>query len=135
MKIFENNRIMRVLDKSISAYSYKHRVISNNIANITTPGYKRKEVLFEEQLQDVLHDATLEGARSDDKHFHLGKVYIDEVEPKLRESKESTFNNGINNVDVDKEMVDLADNTMKYNMALSFMKNKIEMYKLAVNGR
>ena len=40
---------INLLEKALAGSSLRHKVISNNIANINTPGYKRMEVSFEVQ--------------------------------------------------------------------------------------
>ncbi len=41
---------INVLNKAADASWMRHNVISNNIANNDTPGYKRKDVQFESYL-------------------------------------------------------------------------------------
>ena len=48
-RIFDSAPI-NLLEKALAGSSLRHKVISDNIANINTPGYKRKEVSFEEEL-------------------------------------------------------------------------------------
>ncbi len=45
---------INVLDKAADASWLRHEAISNNIANATTPGYKRQDVAFESQLRKAL---------------------------------------------------------------------------------
>ena len=42
---------INVLEKASDASWTRNSVISNNIANVDTPGYKRKDIRFEEYLQ------------------------------------------------------------------------------------
>ena len=44
---------IQLLNKSLKADSLRHEAISGNIANIGTPGYQRKEVVFEEIIPRV----------------------------------------------------------------------------------
>ena len=43
-----------VLDKAADASWMRHIALSNNNANVTTPGYKRQDVAFESELRKAL---------------------------------------------------------------------------------
>ena len=45
---------INVLDKAADAAWLRNDAISNNIANVDTPGYKRQDVNFEVQLERAL---------------------------------------------------------------------------------
>ena len=45
---------INVLEKASDASWTRNSVISNNIANVDTPGYKRKDVQFEQYLQSAV---------------------------------------------------------------------------------
>ena len=45
---------VNILDKAADASSFRNELISNNIANVDTPNYKRKDLNFENILQAEL---------------------------------------------------------------------------------
>ena len=45
---------INVLDKALDASNLRETVITNNLANVNTPGYKRREVDFESLLRQEL---------------------------------------------------------------------------------
>ena len=47
-----------LIPKTLNALSLRHTVISQNISNYNTPGYKRKYVDFESELQNALAKTT-----------------------------------------------------------------------------
>ena len=49
-----NSSSIVILNKSMDALWQRERVIADNIANATTPGYKRKVLSFEEELAQKL---------------------------------------------------------------------------------
>ena len=57
-----------ILDKAADASWMRENVITNNIANIDTPGYKRQDVDFESVLQKALGKT---------KYSSLGETYND----------------------------------------------------------
>ena len=50
--------------RALDAYALRHQTISNNLANINTPGYKRQEVRFEDQLAGALLPAMQPGRQA-----------------------------------------------------------------------
>lgn len=99
---------INVLEKACDASWTRNSVISNNIANVDTPGYKRKDVQFEDylmneigytnSLDDEVANADLDALTSTTYTEYAGMDYrIDG-----------------NNVDIDTESAELAKNQIKY---------------------
>lgn len=44
----------QVLEKALDGSSHRHRVLANNIANVNTPGFKRTDISFQEDLRKAL---------------------------------------------------------------------------------
>lgn len=99
---------INVLEKACDAGWMRNAAISNNIANVDTPGYKRKDVDFESYLQS----AVFGGSSLDDEIAEVdletltGTTYTDYGQVDYRLDG--------NNVDIDTENVELAKNQMKY---------------------
>lgn len=114
---------MNLLEKMLDISAIKHKVIANNIANINTPGYKKMDVNFAEQLEKVLKDTSVNK--------------FDNLQPKIVISKEETnetVRNDGNNVDMDKEISSLVRNTLSYNIYTQLMAKKVEMVKFAIEN-
>lgn len=99
---------INVLEKACDASWTRNSVISNNIANVDTPGYKRKDVQFEDylmneigytnSLDDEVANADLDALTATTYTEYAGMDYrIDG-----------------NNVDIDTESAELAKNQIKY---------------------
>jgi len=99
---------INVLEKACDAGWMRNSVISNNIANVDTPGYKRKDVDFEVYLNCAVSG----GSSLDDEIAGIdletitGTTYTDYATVDYRLDG--------NNVDIDTENVELAKNQMKY---------------------
>lgn len=99
---------INVLEKASDASWTRNSVISNNIANVDTPGYKRKDVQFEQYLQSAvsggcsLNDNVAEA----DLESLTGTTYTDYATASYRIDG--------NNVDIDTENAELAKNQIKY---------------------
>lgn len=113
----------------------RHEAIASNIANISTPGYQRKEVQFEEKLQESLQTNIVSGKRTDSRHIPLGRSKLAQVNPQVKIDESEELDSGINNVDIDQEMADLAKNQIQFNASASLMARKFRGLKSAISGR
>lgn len=121
--ITDTDNSINLLGKMLDVSAIKHKVIANNIANINTPGYKKMEVSFAEQLEKVIKDT------SANKY--------DTFQPKVVVSKDGTnetARNDGNNVDMDKEVSSLMKNTLSYNIYTQLLAKKMELVKSAIEN-
>ncbi|MHC4454093.1 MAG: flagellar basal body rod protein FlgB, partial [Planctomycetota bacterium] len=51
---------IEVLSKLLDLTNVKNKVIANNIANVNTPGYKKLEVTFQEELRKAIKSKDVE---------------------------------------------------------------------------
>ncbi len=101
---------INVLDKAADASWMRNEVIANNIANATTPGYKRQDVAFESELRKALgYDGT---ESMDEKVRKAGRTSLNPV-PYIDNAGFSYRLDG-NNVDIENENVMMAENQLKY---------------------
>nr|WP_155607410.1 flagellar basal body rod protein FlgB [Paenibacillus timonensis] len=124
------------LDTAIQAANLRQGVISNNIANVDTPYFKRSSVSFESMLQAEMNDGmpALQGRRTNVRHFVIGPT--NEVPgPVVGTDQSTAMNNNQNNVDIDSEMTKLAENQLRYNAYVEQMNYLIKMKRTAVEGR
>lgn len=98
------------LEKFIDYCSVKNKVISKNIANIGTENYKRQDVNFKEVLNNIG-----EMKSTNPKHLKLPELNQENFEISKDKSLDNT--SGINNVDIDKEMSELAANSIQFRFA------------------
>ena len=100
---------INVLDKAADAAWLRNDVIANNIANVDTPDYKRKDVAFEGELSRAL--SKMRYKSMDEKVDNLPTTYTDYGDYSYRVDG--------NNVDIDTENVELARNQIKYNALIT----------------
>lgn len=101
---------VNVLNKAADAAWLRNETIANNIANQSTPGYKRQDVDFEGALQKALQSS---GYRTmDDKVAHINTSML-EVDTYTDHSDYSYRLDG-NNVDPGTEYAELAGNQIRY---------------------
>ena len=105
---------INVLDKALDASNLRETVITNNLANVNTPGYKRREVDFESLLRQELDKVkwnSLDEKITDVDLGHLDAgVHFD--------MQAYGYNSRLdgNNVDVDVENVELASEQLRYQL-------------------
>ena len=104
---------MTVLEQALSASSLRQKVISNNIANVNTPGYKKSEVLFEDMLQSALNGKKMSMLQTNERHLPVRQSGI--PAPKINVVSNTSIRIDGNNVDIDSEMAELAKNNIYYN--------------------
>lgn len=102
---------INVLDKAADAAWLRNEVISNNIANADTPGYKRQDVNFESQLEKAL-----KGANEENMDSKVAALKSRDLEATTySDFSEYDYRLDENNVDIQVENVNLAKNQLKYN--------------------
>ena len=101
---------INVLDKAADASWIRNEAISNNIANVDTPGYKRQDVNFEEQLRKAMKNS-----RYTSIDERVANVDLERLNPiTYRDHSTLSYRLDGNNVDIDTENVELASNQIRY---------------------
>ncbi len=129
--LFEATRIP-LLAKGLDAYALRHRVISDNVVNTETPGYRRKQVEFEEELQATRKRYGLR--RTDPLHLGRGGMNPEKVTPEVTFDQRPSDVNDLNNVDIDREMTDMARNQLQFNFASQLSRLYFELLKTSIRG-
>ncbi len=122
------------LEKSLDAYSLRQKAISNNIANVNTPCYRARKVSFEEEYQKHIKQHSVPDGQTNPRHIPIGTRDLNEVQPRVEFSENTLNDSGINNVDIDQEMAELAKNNIKYEMSVSLLKKKFSNLNSAIKG-
>jgi len=126
--------ITKPLEKSLDAAWLRNEVISQNIANIDTPGYKRKVVNFEEYLNQAIDSGGTSGLRTDKRHIPIGENSFDSIEPSVSEDNTSLdMRLDGNNVDIDNEMALLAKNSIRYNTMIQELNTGFKRLKYVIS--
>ncbi len=131
--IIGRKTLIPILKKILDLGAVRHRVIAQNIANVSTNGYKKKSVEFSESLRSMLEsngsdiDIGLEG---------IGNETDDGVQDfRIVESNKAPESGAPNNVVLSDEMADLARNQLYYKFAVNLMKRQLMSIKSSIIGR
>ncbi|MDR2547170.1 MAG: flagellar basal body rod protein FlgB [Lachnospiraceae bacterium] len=119
---------INVLDRAADASWKRNELLSNNIANATTPGYKRQDIDFEEQLARAMRRSRFQTLDTKIDNLNMSrlrpKVYNDSTNFSYRLDK--------NNVDADTEGVKLAANQLKYNGLITAINQEFGNLKMVM---
>ncbi len=112
MKLFSST--ITALERGLDYSVQKQKAISQNIANADTPYYKAKDVAFKSFLENEMN-ANFMANKTNHKHFDF--KYGQTSSNSIIEKSDTSYSHNGNNVDLDTEMAQLAENQI-YNQAL-----------------
>lgn len=122
---------INVLNKAAGASWTKNEIIANNIANVDTPDYKRKDLDFASLLADALSD---DSTNNLDKK--VANLQLSSLKPKVyTEYSTLSYRYDGNNVDIDTEAAYLADNQIKYYALLDSMSQEFSRLRTVLNTK
>ena len=139
VKDFINKRLMGrtvgVLSHALDYRSANHSVISGNLANIDTPGYKPKELNFDQELRRAVEGGGISLKKTDPKHFPQSTAGLyggkgsHSIETREKDISESS------QLNIDKEMAKMVQNNLLYEASAKLLSKKFEGLRLAIEGR
>ena len=120
---------INVLDKALDASWTRNSVISNNLANVDTPGFKRQDVHFEDYLRnEVGYTISLDDEVADvDLDSLMATTYTDYANVSYRLDG--------NNVDIDTESAELAKNQIRYYTMIDSVSQEFSRLKAVVKAQ
>jgi len=120
------SKTLQTLENAISIIQKRHGVIISNISNANTPGYSAKEVDFKKTLFRVRNSDHKENmARTNPAHVDVKMEPVEQLE--IYEEKGQW--NGLNRVNMDKEMTRLMENNLIYRTTVETLLRKLLMLK------
>jgi len=126
----------RLQMQSLGMRTKRNDVISANIANAETPGYRAFGYDFEKQLQDLgkMNDP-IAVRTSNPGHLKNNFTSADgKITPDVYVRPTESVDEDGNTVDVDVEMSTMAKNQILYRTTVETLNRKIGMLKYAING-
>ena len=139
MKLFESTKIP-LLGKALDAYALRQRVISSNLANITTVGYRSRAVAFGAEMESALDQGPLSPVATDERHLTGAGVPANQEHPEVVDAgsigvaPDDPLASGVNNVDVDHEMAEMAKNSIRYRFASKMLGQAFIAIEKSIKG-
>lgn len=146
--------IIDLLELGLDGASLRQKALANNIANVNTPDYKRKDVDFISTLKSIVDKSNNQPARSFHKLSDLANLSLKSTNLSLKTTDEShlkganstksfqsikpfkqvtisdtSYRNDGNNVDIDVEMAELAKNNIYYNTLVQQINERFKNLK------
>ena len=155
------SRTMEITHLGMNGLMDRQHAIASNIANVNTPGYQRKEVAFESQLAEIQEKEDLKdymkGINSveykppmidvftgevhkyriptlQEKAYLQSNVY-DQFRPQLVTDVYSGSDNHGNNVELEREMMDLSKTGTKYMVLSNLERRQFTELSEAIRGQ
>jgi flagellar basal-body rod protein FlgB len=110
-----------LLSRLLDVASLRHQVISQNLANVNTPGYRKLEVSFEDAFTRALGKEGNSGALR--------------VSPRIVEGHDNPVRQDGNTVDLDREVGALNKNSILYGTTIQMLISRINMMRSAITSR
>ncbi len=133
---------MRVMDKSMQALAtaikfrqMRQELITSNIANAETPGYKAKRLDFEEALARALDVDGNQSLRvNDPRHYDVGNGGFKNLQPEVSEDPNGIVSENGNTVDRDAEMARINENNLMHDAAVQLLNKKLALRKYILSA-
>jgi flagellar basal-body rod protein FlgB len=107
---------MQRLEKYLDLLTFRQGLISSNVANVDTPGYRTQDVAFEDEMRRA--DLRLEG---------------DPVSPHVQEVRGLMERPDGNNVSLDRESLALARTQLQYHAGVELLRTEFHNLQSAIN--
>lgn len=98
------------LEHYLDLLAARQKLVTTNIANADTPGYRTQDLDFQQELASLMPGAA----------------------PRVVNPGDLSVKNNGNDVSLDRESRLLAENTMRFNLAASLLKGQLQQVKKAI---
>lgn len=122
---------LTVLEKGLDASSLRQRVLVNNVANIDTPGFKRSDVDFQVALDVALGKKSNLSLKTT-LHRHINGSAADGNQSSVVTDQSTSIRNDSNNVDIDREMANVAENGLYYSGLTRAISSQLGLLRMVI---
>ncbi len=130
----EASSISSKLFEQLNFRGERQKVISSNIANINTPGYKTKELVFEDELKNSITNNSLQMTATNSRHMPNVNSSLANSNPKLMEVENLEEQNDGNNVNIDTQMGEMSKNKVLFDAIQSSIKRDSKLFRSVVES-
>ena len=121
---------VNILDKAADAANLRNELLTKNIANVSTPNYKRKDLDFESVLQ-----GELAGDKNLSKAVKKANQNLETLDAQVYTDNASlSYRLDGNNVDINTEEARLAENQIKYQALVDLMNQEFARYNTVLSS-
>ena len=130
-----NTSTIDIGSRAMAAAALRNEVLSNNIANVNTPYFKRSHVRFEDLLKQELglgNDPLMKVVRTHDRHFPI--PFHGKARAVIEQDDRTNMRLDGNNVDIDVEMAEVSKNQLYYSAVATALGGHISKLKSVINS-
>ncbi len=113
-----NTPLLSVLGRALDLTAQRQELVSQNVANIDTPGYHARDIDFGQELRRALSSPEEEGPAT----------------PMVREVPGLIERPDGNNVNIDRESLLMAQNQLQFQTEVSLLHSEFNRLQLAIKG-
>jgi flagellar basal-body rod protein FlgB len=114
------DKTIRLLERSLDLSTFRHKVLSGNVANVETPNYAAKDISFQKALEQSFQQTV---------GVSLQKTHPDHLAEDLNMELEMRSKDGVN---IDEEMAKLAENNLMFQAGVQALLKKLEALKVTI---
>ncbi|MDZ7272212.1 MAG: flagellar basal body rod protein FlgB [candidate division KSB1 bacterium] len=122
-----------LLHRILNLTTARERAIASNVANVNTPGYRRKDVAFEELLAEATGRGFLSGLKAHERHMDVGGARLAGEQVPLEEVPGT--GGAANDVNIETEMVEMAKTQLTYLVSAQLISNNFKALLASIRGR
>lgn len=122
--------MMKALSHFLDVDVARHKLITVNLANIDTPGYRTRDMDFRAELRR----ASTEAAGAELAGTEPGSLHYASFTPVVRTVRGLIERPDGNNVSVERESLLLAETQLRFNLGVQLLKGQFHTISLAINS-
>jgi flagellar basal-body rod protein FlgB len=130
----EASNVTNKLFEQLNFRGERQKVISSNIANINTPNYKTKDLIFENELNSSITSNSLEMKSTNMRHISNINSSSMHSNPKLTQVKNLEEQNDGNNVNLDTQMGEMSKNKILFDAIQSSIKRDSRLFRSVIES-
>ncbi len=125
--------LIHAMSKYMDRLSNRQQIVASNIANIDTPGYKTKDAPFHATMAELLAGSSVEdGIRRPDDSVVEGSNFTF-MQPDVFEVRGLPMRPDQNNVDIDREMLNLGKTSGRFGLMAQLLRLKFRTLSNSIN--
>lgn len=128
-----NDDVMQVARMALDGLSQRQQVISRNLANVDTPGYRAQTFKFEDALKRAVRgESRMNLAASHSTHM---ASTTSKAGFRVENRPGGSLRADQNNVDIDVELVEMSTTGIQYQAVTQSVNKKLQLLKFIANSR
>jgi flagellar basal-body rod protein FlgB len=127
----------QILELSLRTRGARHEILSANIANADTPGYRARDLDFNAVMEAALEPGDVPAADREQRMDMIASSPLDiqsaTYVPEYPETSHGEDRLDGNNVSLDRQMALLTENSLAYEAALTLLSRKLAGLRYAIS--